>query len=317
MSLRPFFSLLALSLLAACDDSAQSPGADTDTILGSAGGASVQDDTDADGLADSADNCPVVSNPTQSDEDGNGLGDACDLVVRMQSDLSDRVLAGRINRAALAVAEVVNHTDQPQAFLLWTEGEGMSAELSEGIIEPGELKVLYVDVDAREQVAGSALVGAAHLMVGDRDLASLDLVSAVLPPPPPATCTYSFKRDYVQAISGEGGTDPALELDGYVKTRVVTPSGSTYSNTYTNSNMKAGTTNNSDVVLTTQSVTSGTVVTLNWDAEVRERDTTSADDIGADGEGLTFTCSSTGSVAYGSVVIDVGGSVGVGVKVTW
>jgi len=140
---------------------------------------------------------------------------------------------------------------------------------------------------------------------------------SITPPPPPATCTYSFKRDYVQAISGEGGLDPALELDGYVKTRVVTPSGSTYSNTYTNSNMKAGTTNNSDVVLTTQSVTSGTVVTLNWDAEVRERDTTSADDIGADGEGLTFTCSSTGSVAYGSVVIDVGGSVGVGVKVTW
>jgi len=36
------------------------------------------DDTDGDGLPDSADNCPTVANPGQSDVDGDGLGDACD-----------------------------------------------------------------------------------------------------------------------------------------------------------------------------------------------------------------------------------------------
>lgn len=35
-------------------------------------------DTDGDGVADSQDNCPQVSNPGQADTDGDGLGDACD-----------------------------------------------------------------------------------------------------------------------------------------------------------------------------------------------------------------------------------------------
>jgi len=34
-------------------------------------------DTDGDGRPDSADNCPTVTNPTQADCDGNGVGDAC------------------------------------------------------------------------------------------------------------------------------------------------------------------------------------------------------------------------------------------------
>ncbi len=35
-------------------------------------------DTDGDGIEDSADNCPSVSNPSQADTDGDGVGDACD-----------------------------------------------------------------------------------------------------------------------------------------------------------------------------------------------------------------------------------------------
>ncbi len=35
-------------------------------------------DDDGDGVADATDNCPSVSNPDQSDFDGDGLGDACD-----------------------------------------------------------------------------------------------------------------------------------------------------------------------------------------------------------------------------------------------
>lgn len=35
-------------------------------------------DQDDDGVLNSADNCPMVANPSQNDENGNGIGDACD-----------------------------------------------------------------------------------------------------------------------------------------------------------------------------------------------------------------------------------------------
>jgi hypothetical protein len=35
-------------------------------------------DTDADGIADVTDNCPLVANPGQADADGDNHGDACD-----------------------------------------------------------------------------------------------------------------------------------------------------------------------------------------------------------------------------------------------
>jgi hypothetical protein len=38
-------------------------------------------DTDADGVADTADNCPFVANPDQFDTDSDGVGDACENAV--------------------------------------------------------------------------------------------------------------------------------------------------------------------------------------------------------------------------------------------
>lgn len=51
--------------------------AGSSAIAGSTGTATVND-KDGDGIVDASDNCPLVANPTQSDVDLDGIGDACD-----------------------------------------------------------------------------------------------------------------------------------------------------------------------------------------------------------------------------------------------
>lgn len=45
-------------------------------------------DADLDGLLDDVDNCPTTFNPTQTDTDGDGIGDACDVDLDGDADLN-------------------------------------------------------------------------------------------------------------------------------------------------------------------------------------------------------------------------------------
>ena len=67
-----FYSSLCITLFQSCDDEPADP--------------IIVVDSDNDGIPDSQDNCPSISNPDQSDIDNDGLGDSCDDINDIDGD---------------------------------------------------------------------------------------------------------------------------------------------------------------------------------------------------------------------------------------
>ena len=66
-------------------------------------------DTDNDGVADVLDNCPTISNANQSDSNGDGLGDVCDLYSNDNFSLkkSDPTCIGK-NNGSVSISAVAH-----------------------------------------------------------------------------------------------------------------------------------------------------------------------------------------------------------------
>lgn len=77
---------------------------------GSSGGGGGGSDSDGDGVTNAADNCPSVHNPSQANNDGDALGDACD--------------GDDDNDGLSDLAETGVHGTNP--FLADTDGDGLS-----------------------------------------------------------------------------------------------------------------------------------------------------------------------------------------------
>ncbi|MCE9595911.1 MAG: hypothetical protein K8S98_17115 [Planctomycetes bacterium] len=59
---------------------------------GQCGCGTADTDTDTDGIADCNDNCDTIANPGQQDCNGNGVGDACDLVSNFSLDTNSNTI---------------------------------------------------------------------------------------------------------------------------------------------------------------------------------------------------------------------------------
>jgi hypothetical protein len=270
-------------------------------------------DADGDGVRDGVDNCPRVKNGQQIDSDRDGIGDACDLTVTLNI-ASGQVPAGKLRHAAIAVAEVANFTGEPQQFQLQTDSDRIRPELAEGIVQPGEIRTVYVDVDARTMAARVRVVSNVIIVINHVTINNVVVVETT-EPPPPATCSYSIKRDSIFVSNGEGGADPKLELTS-VETIVSYGVGLEASESYAG-DIQSGATYTTDEEVYAATVDAGTQVRHDWEVEATEKDDWDADDHGSGSGTLAFTCSGTGSADDDAVVTLGNAAIIVTMKVGW
>lgn len=89
----------------------------------------IASDTDADGIDDTQDNCPLVFNKSQQDSDGDGSGDMCDLCAKLKimelrdPALSKRPVDGTQVRIKRALVTAVRNIGGSRGFYI-REGKG-------------------------------------------------------------------------------------------------------------------------------------------------------------------------------------------------
>src|SRR5436190_15518009 len=92
-------------------------------------------DTDGDGIDDAVDNCPFLSNPAQTDSDGNGTGDACQPVLAAVPWMGDKTKPHVVYSGGTLILQAtawpVGQPGQPVqlAGASWDPGDGSPIQL--------------------------------------------------------------------------------------------------------------------------------------------------------------------------------------------
>jgi len=139
-------------------------------------------DADGDGRNHDTDNCPLVSNPTQADLDGDGIGDACDddidgdgLTNAQESALGTDPLNPDTDGDGLSDgAEVNTHGTNP--LIVDTDGDGLTD--GEEVLTYGTNPNVSDKGDLAPRGATDGVLNVADLLVLARFVEELDIPSS-------------------------------------------------------------------------------------------------------------------------------------------
>lgn len=172
-------------------------------------------DQDGDGVADSADNCPTVANPTQVDTNGNGVGDACESAPTVVvSPKTATVPAG----ASVSFTATAADADDPVSSLTYEWRVN-------GIVQPtattaAESFTITADSTVRVTVRDPGLLSGFD---------EAEVTVAVNQPPIASGDSYSTDEDVVLTVAAPGvlGNDTDADADPLTATVVTPPTSGT------------------------------------------------------------------------------------------
>ena len=157
-------------------------------------------DQDGDGIPDSTDNCPTVSNPGQLDANGNGIGDACESAPTVVvSPATTTVPSGTV----VAFSTTAADSDDPLSSLTYEwringiVQAGATSSTFSGTFSGTPGDVITVRVTVRDPGLLSGF-----------DESQVTIASSNSPPTANAGGPYTVNEGSSVTLSGGGSTDP-------------------------------------------------------------------------------------------------------------